>query len=209
MPAIGLENVPEIIVSEPKPKVKIIMAGRLIYWKGFDIGIKAYLNVVDKYPNTELHILGEGKKKSNLQDLAGEYLNKNIFFKDIISHDEIFDFYRGYDIFMNTSLRDSGCMTMMEAVGVGLPCVAIATGGPKLLSNPDMQINPANNKELIENISKNLEILIDSIINNNKEVIDRYKGDREVLTMKKKIERINSIYENILPNKGNKENEEC
>lgn len=208
MPAIGLENIPEIIVSEPKQKVKIIMAGRLIYWKGFDIGIRAYLNIVDKYPNTELHILGEGKNKDKLKNLAGEYLNKNIFFKDVISHDEIFDFYRGYDIFMNTSLRDSGCMTMMEAIGVGLPCIAIATGGPKILSNQNMSIRPEINKTLVKNISINLEILIDSIINNNEEIIDRYKGDREVLTMKYKIEKMNSIYCDILQ-KGKEKNEKC
>lgn len=136
LPAIGLEAIPELEnVNRDDKKVKIIMAGRLIYWKAFDIGIKAFLKIADQFPDAELHILGEGIKKESLKRLAGKYLGKQIFFENHVSHDHIYDYYKNFDIFLNTTLRDSGCMTMMEAMCVGVPCVAIATGGPKVLLN--------------------------------------------------------------------------
>lgn len=195
--AIGLEFIPKLNNKNKNKshKVKIIMAGRLIYWKAFDIGIKAYLNIVEKYPNTELHILGQGDKKNSLEVLAGRYLNKNIFFQNPISHDEIFDFYYQYDIFMNTSLRDSGCMTMMEALSVGLPCVTISCGGPKKMANKYMKVEPDENEIVINNLANKLEILIDNI--NNSSVIEQYKIDIESLTMKSKINNIKTIYNEL------------
>lgn len=134
MPAIGMETIPEVSQTlHDTEKIKIVMVGRLIYWKAFDIGVKAFLKLAEKYPNVELHILGEGNQKDVLKKLAGEYLDKQIYFVPPVQHDEIYQFYSGFDIFLNTTLRDSGCMTMMEAMSVGLPCVAIATGGPGVL----------------------------------------------------------------------------
>lgn len=197
--AIGLESIPKLNNNNKNKfdNVKIIMAGRLIYWKAFDIGIKAYLRIVEKYPDTELHILGEGDKKYSLEYLAGNYLNKNIFFQKPISHDEIFEFYQKYDIFMNTSLRDSGCMTMMEALSVGLPCIALSCGGPQKMSNEYMKVEPENNEIVINNLANKLEILIDNIKKDNCDIIDKYKIDIESLTMKSKINDIKAIYNEL------------
>lgn len=161
--AIGIEKIPVINPQDKEGgKVSIIMAGRLIYWKAFDFGVKAFLLIANKYPNVELHILGDGNKKESLKKLSGKYLDKQIFFEPKIAHDEIFDFYQNFDIFLNTTLRDSGCMTMMEAMSVGLPCVCISTGGPKVLAK-DMafsQVEPACNEKVIAEISMKLEQLI-------------------------------------------------
>lgn len=166
IPAIGLEKIP-LFYKEKKEndKLKIIMAGRLIYWKAFDIGINAFLKIAEKYPYVELHILGEGEKKESLKHLAGKYLNKQIFFEEPIQHDDIYKFYSGFDIFMNTTLRDSGCMTMLEAMSVGLPCVAVATGGPKVLlqENPELSILPKDYISTCEALAKVLEQLIEDV----------------------------------------------
>lgn len=143
IPAIGLTEKPvEITVGKAgDDRIKIVMAGRLIYWKAFDIGIKAFLSIVDKHENIELHILGQGNKKAELVKMAGKYLNKQIF-DEPVPHDEICNYYKKFDLFLNTTLRDSGCMTMMEALSVGLPCIALDTGGPHVLGqgNPCVEL---------------------------------------------------------------------
>lgn len=185
MPAIGLEEISDI-KSIPKAdnKVRIVMAGRLIYWKAFDIGLKAYLTIADKYPNTELHILGEGNKKKELESLSGKYLNKQVFFKDPVPHDLIFDFYSHYDVFLNTTLRDSGCMTMMEAMAVGLPCVVVATGGPKTLAQYGRVelVDPDSYEELIEKIATSLKNTLDT-----KNVLKTSKQELQGLAMSTKV----------------------
>lgn len=156
MPAIGIEQMPEPIQKCQTEKIKIIMAGRLIYWKAFDIGIKAFLQIAEQYPEIELHILGEGNQKKKLQKLAGKYLDNRVFFEKAVQHDEIYQFYSQFDLFVNTTLRDSGCMTMMEAMSVGLPCIAIATGGPTVLLGAfeECRINPFSFQECVDSIAE-------------------------------------------------------
>lgn len=160
LPAIGLETVSVAgTARKGDEKFRIVMAGRLIYWKAFDIGINAFKALAKEFPYVELHILGEGTQKLYLKKLAGEYLDTRIFFHNPVAHDHIYDFYAGYNLFLNTTLRDSGCMTMMEAMAVGLPCIAIATGGPKVLAsfgNVDL-VEPSTYYETVEEIASRLK----------------------------------------------------
>ncbi len=163
VPAIGLDYATDIRVREDSENnIKIIMAGRLIYWKAFDIGVKAFLKLRKKLSNVELHILGEGNQKERLMKIAGEELGRSIFFEKRVSHDEIFDFYSGFDIFLNTTLRDSGCMAMMEAISIGIPAIAIATGGPALLLGKDdfCSVKPLNYDYCVSKIAEILECLV-------------------------------------------------
>lgn len=164
-PAIGLDSIHNYDMTKNNEKICIIMTGRLIYWKAFDIGLKAFLRIVEKYPNTELHILGEGNKKEELKKLSGYYLNKQIFFENPVSHDDIYDFYSRYDLFLNTTLRDSGCMAMMEAMSVGLPCIAIPCGGPGVLLDEFeiARISANSYQDAISNTANKLEFFIQNM----------------------------------------------
>lgn len=196
LPAIGIEKLPGLKkIKRDDNKIKIIMVGRLIYWKAFEIGIKAFLRIVDHYPNAELHILGEGNRKSELMQMAGRYLNKQVFFEAPVPHDQIYDFYMGFDIFLNTTLRDSGCMTMMEAMAVGLPCVAIATGGPRILLGEDSYCNvePIDYVYCINEIAEKLEQLIGNKYIRDKEATGQRNRIEEIFTMEKK----NAVLENF------------
>lgn len=195
LPAITLEN-PPIETKRNSQNVKIIMSGRLIYWKAFDIGINAFLKIVENYNNLELYILGTGEEKKRLEDLCGEYLNEKIHFVNYISHDKIYEFYKDFDIYLNTTLRDSGCMNMMEAMSVGLPCIAIKTGGPGLLMeyNPNLQIIPTNYENCILHTAKKLEYLL----SNNRYIEERNLSTEWLLNsdfcVENKLSKIQEIY---------------
>lgn len=197
VPAIGIEK-KQVIKKYKKnneKKIRIIMSGRLIYWKAFDIGIKSFKYIADKYPYVELYILGEGNKKQYLKSICGEYLNKQIFFEDPIPHDEIYNYYKKFDIFLNTTLRDSGCMSMMEAMAVGLPCIAISTGGPKILMDNigGIQIKPDSYNKMVMEISNQLSILIDKILKDDLNT----ECNIDNLLYSTKLENIKNIYEDI------------
>lgn len=171
VPAIGMEKLmPSYTKTKEDNKIKIVMAGRLIYWKAFDLGIKAVKQILDEMPNLELHILGEGEKKKELMQLAGEYLNRQIFFDEPVVHDNIFEYYAQFDLFLNTTLRDSGCMTMMEAMSVGVPCIAVNTGGPKVLLGTQSfgAVEPNDYGILVDNLSDKIrEVLSDNKLRNS------------------------------------------
>lgn len=195
MPAIGMEKIPEVLQTpHDAEKIKIVMAGRLIYWKAFDIGVKAFLKLAEKYPNVELHILGEGNQKNALKKLAGKYLDKQIYFIPPVQHDEIYQFYSGFDIFMNTTLRDSGCMTMMEAMSVGLPCIAIATGGPGVLLDEFSEC-VIRGKSYGDYVSST-EALLENLITNKEMRLEIGKSQKDyVINNLKMSEKVRKIYE--------------
>lgn len=200
MPAIGLDYLHEDEMIKIKNKtVKIIMAGRLIYLKAFELGIDAFIQLLKKYDNIQLHILGEGPLKEELMNRCGEYLNNKIIFESPVVHDQIYDFYKQFDIYLSTTLRDSGCMTMLEAMSVGLPCVCIATGGPKILSDsmPYCQVQPQENQSLINEIEKRIEEIIVSDDVWRKYILDT-KKTCERFTTESKFKAIDRLYKKIV-----------
>lgn len=195
MLAIGIEQMPEPIQMCQTEKIKIIMAGRLIYWKAFDIGIKAFLQIAEQYPELELHILGEGNQKKKLQKLAGKYLDNQVFFEKAVQHDEIYQFYGQFDLFVNTTLRDSGCMTMMEAMSVGLPCIAIATGGPGVLLKEfaECKIDATTYQRCIDTVAIMIEDYVNHVDKWRKIAEEQRKYATENFTIDKKINYVQKI----------------
>ena len=49
---------------------RITSCGRLIHWKGFDLGISAFLRVQKELPNSEYVIIGDGPERGDLEQLA-------------------------------------------------------------------------------------------------------------------------------------------
>lgn len=199
MPAIGVEKMPDNKREQHFGKMKIIMAGRLIYWKAFDIGIRAFMQVAKNNENIELHILGEGNQKERLKKLAGELANKQIFFDSPVRHDDIFEYYCQFDLFINTTLRDSGCMTMMEAMSVGVPSIAIATGGPRALLGKDSycKVEPIGYEYCVKTIAEKLEKLIaDEQMRENISKVQRERA-ADMFTMKSKVYKMEQFYRNM------------
>lgn len=139
-------------------KIKILMVGRFIPLKAIDIGIEAFKKLSKRYDNAELTILGKGKLKNDLIQLSGVHYNKSIFFVDEIEYKDILNFYSEHDIFINTSLRDSGCMVILEAMSAGLPIICIDTGGPRILTGNKnaFKIKPASYDKMIYDIENAL-----------------------------------------------------
>jgi glycosyltransferase involved in cell wall biosynthesis len=162
-PSIGIEdnNLPNLIhKSQIKVdrKFKVVMAGRLIYWKGFEIGVKAFLNALQTNPDMELYILGDGNRKKNIVEICGEELGKRIFFAKKIEHDEIYHYFLNFDVFLNTSLQDSGCMVILEAMAVALPVICIDLGGPAAITTKEsaIKVQAADLEKMIHNISQSI-----------------------------------------------------
>ena len=161
LPAIGIETVPMLPKAmKQEGRLRVVMAGNLNYLKAVDLGIKAFLELAEGHPELELHILGQGNKKELLMKLAGPYLNRRIFFDPPVAHDHIYEYYDRMNIFITTALRDSGCMTMLEAMSAGLPCICLANGGPKLLCSdtPELMVEPTG--QIVQEISRRLQELL-------------------------------------------------
>ncbi len=102
-------------------------------YKGLADLIKAMGLLKDKGLELELHVLGSGEKKEylNLIDKLGV---KVTFFKPITQGDLIFKWLSTGDIYVQPSHTEGLPRALIEAMSVGLPCVATDVGGiPELL----------------------------------------------------------------------------
>lgn len=110
---------------------KVISVGRLEYQKGYDLLIKVWKKVVDKYPNWILDIYGEGELKEELQKKIDIYgLKNNLFLKG--KEKNIYKKYLEASIYVMSSRYEGFGMVLIEAQACGLPVVSFdCPCGPK------------------------------------------------------------------------------
>ena len=203
--AIGLNK--KTILSTEKSftnsKVKFLIAGRMLSWKGFRIGIESFIDALNEGMNAELTVLGTGntKMKEYLKNITGKYLNKNIYFIDSIDYDKMINFYDKHDVLLNCSLRDSGCLVVMEAMGRGLPVICIDTGGPKVNTEHggSIKIAPVNYYELKREITNAIKLLAN---NTDERIRLSYESKKVALKEFEYEAKINSFYFKYLEQKN-------
>ena len=134
LPAIGL-NCGEFAEREGKEKeaghpLRLLFAGRLLYWKGVDLALRA---LAQSKTEATLTLVGDGKYLPALRDLARElHLEKQVEFCGQKTRGEVLRIYRDHDAFLYPSLHDSGGFTLIEAMASGLPPICLDCGGPGL-----------------------------------------------------------------------------
>lgn len=161
--SIGLTE--DIFSPEPpekrNEKVRFLIAGRMLYWKGFELAIRAFVKASQKNSEIELTVLGDTENnpayeahKNHLIELCGDIEDK-IKFVSTVPHSEMKSFYDQFDCLLNCSLRDSGCFVVMEGMSRGLPLICVNTGGPKINTTHDsaIKIEPAPMETMVEKIA--------------------------------------------------------
>lgn len=94
--------------------------------------IKAIPYVIDKCPNTYFLIVGGGTLRHQLEELACKLgVTGNVRFAGSVSNMEMPEFLGGSDIFVSTSLSDTRSVSLLEAMGCGLPVVVTDLEGNK------------------------------------------------------------------------------
>lgn len=158
--AIGIKS--EFFEPEPPVKknltCKILSAGRMLHWKGFELAIQATTNALDNGANIELTVLGDGKKEhiEKLRKMSGNYVDRQIKFIKGVEYSEMKNFYDQFDILLNCSLRDSGCLVVMEGMSRGLPVICVNTGGPGVNTEDScaMKIEPVPYSQLVDDLEQ-------------------------------------------------------
>ncbi|HWK24498.1 MAG TPA: glycosyltransferase family 4 protein [Ureibacillus sp.] len=156
---------------EPKEKngeiCKILIAGRMIYWKGFELAIWASIKALEKGCPAEITILGDTDDgsvhfKDNLKKLSN---SKNIKFVSKVDYNKMKEFYDEFDLLLNCSLRDSGCYVVMEGMARGLPVICVDTGGPKINTTEKnaIKIKPAKLEKMIDETADAICQLVDNV----------------------------------------------
>jgi glycosyltransferase involved in cell wall biosynthesis len=108
-----------------------LFAGRLLYWKGIHLALRALAQLRAQMPGARLTIAGTGPDRAWLERLARKLdLNDAVDWRGWLPREEVLRTYASHTAFVFPSLHDSGGTVVMEAIAQGLPVLCLDLGGP-------------------------------------------------------------------------------
>ncbi len=106
------------------------IVGTLVELKGHTILMDAMTQIVKKFPDVILLVIGEGPERQKLiEKTASLKLNKNILWLGAQPQNKVFEFYSIMDIFVMPSLYEGFGLTAAEAMAAGLSVVGAGNIG--------------------------------------------------------------------------------
>lgn len=172
-------------VKEEREDGKLIFltVGRLVPVKNIGLQIDAMREVVKKYPQVELWIVGDGSERKKYEP------NEKIKFFGW--QDDLKKYYSQADAFLLTSNAEGWGLAVIEAAGYGLPIIMTDVGcaGEVIKNNESGIIVPVGDKEkVVEGMLKVIENkdLRERFGENAKSAVSRLPGKEQILDLYKK-----------------------
>ena len=133
LPEIGLldEEVAALnTFREPgNQPIRFISLGRLLHWKGFYLGLKAFATA--QLPNAEYWVVGDGPERATLQKIVDAHgLTSQVKFWGFLPREQALEKLEQCDVLVHPSLHDSGGWVCIEAMAAGRPVICLQLGGP-------------------------------------------------------------------------------
>ena len=116
----------------------VLALGRLASNKGYDLLVRGFKVVTERYPDATLLLAVGGESPDpneralldELRALVAELgLDNHVVFGNYIADEDLADYYRAADVFVLSSRYEPFGMTAIEAMACGTPCVITCHGG--------------------------------------------------------------------------------
>ncbi len=142
----------EACAQDPPKTARFLSIGRLLHWKGFHLGLKAFAKA-DLPENAEFWVVGDGKEFDRLQTLAADLgISHRVKFLGQLSREDTLQTLGTCTALVHPSLHDSGALVCVEAMAASRPVLCLDLGGPAVqvteetgfkvsASNPDTAIS--------------------------------------------------------------------
>jgi glycogen(starch) synthase len=108
----------------------VLLVGRLVYEKGFQLALDALPGVIAKLGNVRFLVAGSGTHEGELKAQAGRLgLLESGTFLGWIGDDVLHSLYRIADLCVVPSIYEPFGIVALEAMASGCPCIVADTGG--------------------------------------------------------------------------------
>ncbi|HSJ18252.1 MAG TPA: glycosyltransferase family 4 protein [Solirubrobacterales bacterium] len=115
--------------AEPHESL-VLLVGRLVYEKGFQIALEAMPTLIERLPDTRFLVAGSGTHEQELRSQAAELgLGDHGTFLGWIGDDVLHSLYRIADVCVVPSIYEPFGLVALEAMASGCPCIVADTGG--------------------------------------------------------------------------------
>jgi len=187
----------------PARVVRFISIGRLLHWKGFYLGLKAFSAAA--IPGSEYWIVGEGPERSTLAALVRRLkLDDQVRFWGAQPRPTVLEMLAACDVLVHPSLHDSGGCVCLEAMATGKPVVCLDLGGPAdmVTDLTGIKVAANNPEQAVADLATAMTVLAAN------PDLRRTMGDagrkrvRDEYIWEKKGDRLEALYASVLSNGG-------
>lgn len=108
---------------------RFISIGRMIHWKGFILGLKAFSKLESSV--SEYWFIGDGPCRRELEAFVREQgLSERVKFYGELNREKVMNVLEKADVLVHPSYHDSAGLVCLEAMALGKPVLCLNTGGP-------------------------------------------------------------------------------
>ena len=176
--------------------MRFISIGRLLHWKGFHLGIRAFAQ--SGLEEAEYWVVGDGPELETLQRLAKELgVAHRVKFWGLLPRDETLSKLGESHALVHPSMHDSGGWVCMEAMASRRPVLCLDLGGPAYQVTPStgFKIRPGSPDQSVDDLADAMRTLA-----SDRELCQRMgeEGHRRVLesfTWRKRAEVLSDLYQ--------------
>jgi len=177
--------------------------GRLVPVKNYALFLKAAERIAKVHPEIRFVLAGDGPEEESLKSLVAELgLHDRVSMPGHV--DDMASFYERIDLFVNTSIHEGIPMSVLEAMGHGVPVVIPKVGGLGEIvdDGKDGFLIPPNNLDLY--VKRCLQLYSDEGLR-----IRLTKAARKKIAHKFTIDRMTEAYLHLYNNLLNKKGMPC
>lgn len=176
--------------------VRVASVGRLVGWKGLNIGLSAFARFAREVADAEFWIVGDGPEYPHLALLSRQLgCADRVRFIPWLRRDDLLELYSEIDILLHPSIHETYGFVVHEAMAAGKPVVAFNIGGPRLIiqSGAGMLVDLSDEVDLPRSLSEALLL----ILNHYKAASELAKKAAREQTWDRVAGRISALYEAI------------
>ena len=138
---------------------RLLWVGRMSPEKGLSFLLTALAEIVVRFPQTQLTLVGDGPLRAGLERLADDLgLNDHVCFTGFAAHEAVSLYLRGADLFVLPSLSEGLPLVVLEAMSAGKPVVATAVGGV-----PSLVVSEGTHKNGLLVPAEDVQALVEAI----------------------------------------------
>ncbi len=113
---------------------RLISIGRLLHWKGFHLGLRAFARFNRECPDSEYWVVSDGPEAGALKQLAADLriAHRVTFWGRLPELADVYGKLAQADVLVHPALHEAFGNVCLEALAAGRPVICLDAGGPSL-----------------------------------------------------------------------------
>ena len=165
-PAIGMtdDEFTELsaIDDDISDGIRFVSMGRMLHWKGFDLGMEAFARAA--IPKSSYWLIGDGPERERLKQLAARRgIADRVVFWGRLSRPQTLAKLAECHALVHPSLHESGGLVCLEAMAAGRPVICLDHGGPgvQVADEAGFKVEVRDRDQVVADMADAMTVLAD------------------------------------------------